>query len=197
MKRVVYCFTFSILLLSLFPACKNNNKATKNPIATQYEAVSKGHKTFSFQSGDIRFEVEVKGEGSLNQVYVQSIGAGISSQKVEFETDPVRQVYFGDFNNNNKPNLLFVCRSAGSGSYESIEGYEFDGNNFHPIENLPLPTPDDGDFMGHDSLWMLGKFLHREYPVYKANDPNAAPSGGMNMVKYQLNNQLKWDIVQR
>jgi hypothetical protein len=47
------------------------------------------------------------------------------------------------------------------------------------------PTAAKG-YMGHDEFAVVERRLVRRFPVYKAGDTNAAPSGGVRQLQYKL-----------
>jgi hypothetical protein len=79
--------------------------------------------------------------------------------------------------------------SAGSGSYGSLIAYASNRNRSISLITLP-PLEDDPamaeGYMGHDRFAVGEAVLVRRFPLYRAGDTNAKPTGGTRQVQYKL-----------
>ena len=136
----------------------------------------------------------------------RSMGASISGLKVSTsgfeavnrvhdfgETDPVVNVFLADLDKNGFEEIYIITRSAGSGSYSNIYGLVSNKDkSATPIYIRPISDKDKSEtgifegFMGHNSYELNSGTLLNSFPVYKKNDPNAKPSGGIRKVAYRL-----------
>lgn len=109
------------------------------------------------------------------------------------EIDPVINVFLADLDKNGFEEIYIVTRSVGSGSYSNIYGLASNKDkSATPIYVRPISDKDKSEtgffegFMGHNSFEINSGTLLNIFPVYKENDPNAKPSGGMRKVAYRL-----------
>ena len=145
---------------------------------------------FSFEShlsqGAYTFDVSTLGDGSLRTMTLV----------VHFDdrTDTLREELDGrivnavtaDLDMDSIPELYVFAQSAGSGSYGTLHGFQF---NDRGRQSFSLPELDKrlaAGYMGHDSLWVQDSVLVRTFPVYTESDMNAAASGGTRTVEYAL-----------
>ena len=89
--------------------------------------------------------------------------------------------------------VLLFTRSAGSGGYAQLYGYELAGDELHPLE---LPDP-DADLMegyqGRDSYELTDGKLFRKFPIYLEDDPNCCPGGGDRVIEFDSANDT-WKL---
>lgn len=146
---------------------------------------------------DYKFGVTTKGDGTIRELL---IGVQNAQTADTTKSDTTRErgingrvinVAAADLNGDKKPELYCFTVSDGSGSYGDVYAYTFDSSKAVRI-GLPELSEDStlaAGYMGHDSFYVSKQFLMRSFPVYKKDDPNAAPSGGKRTVKYQLKKQ--------
>jgi hypothetical protein len=94
-----------------------------------------------------------------------------------------------DLNSDGSPEVLVYITSAGSGSYGSVVGYSV--NNSKSMSQIYLPTiTDDPEisegYMGHDEFTIMETTFARRFPVYREEDTNSNPTGGIRQVQYKL-----------
>jgi hypothetical protein len=89
----------------------------------------------------------------------------------------------------NDHELIIVNQSAGSGSYAELVAYTIDKNGKLNKVNIISPAKNDlVGYMGKDSIYTDGKLLWRQFPIFKEGDANCCPSGGLQVLKYTLQN---------
>lgn len=122
---------------------------------------------------------------------IQPVGLSLDNQIVTHEIEgTVMNAEVGDLNIDGFPEVLVYIQSVGSGSYGSIIGYSVNnGKSMSQIATLPevAENPDTGvGYMGHDEFAIVENTFVRRFPVYKPNDINAKPTGGMRQIQYKL-----------
>jgi hypothetical protein len=87
------------------------------------------------------------------------------------------------------PEVYVYVTSAGGGSYGSLIAYASNRNRSISSISLPL-LEDDPDaakgYMGHDRFVVGEGSLVRNFPIYKDEDTNAAPTGGTRQIQSRL-----------
>lgn len=138
----------------------------------------------------VGFRVTSANSGSTNELTIVPTGLAIDNTPMVRTTDgQVVRAEVADLNADGSPEIYVVVRSAGSGSYGSLVA--FSANKRKSLSELfmaPLtehPTAAKG-YMGHDEFAVVERRLVRRFPVYKAGDTNAAPSGGVRQLQYKL-----------
>ena len=139
---------------------------------------------------DVTFQVESPNAGSINQVTISAKTPGGTLEPIVAEADgTITNVEVEDLNADGYPEIYVYVNSAGSGSYGSLIGYASNQNkSLSPIYLPPIeddPTDAEG-YMGHDEFAVAEGTFVRRFPLYGANDTNAAPSGGMRQIQYKL-----------
>ena len=138
----------------------------------------------------ISFHVTCPNSGSINQLTIKPSGLKIDNSIIEQEIDgTVSGAEIADINSDGSPEIYVYVTSAGSGSYGDLVAYS--SNNNKSISGIYLqPLADDAinsqGYMGHDKFSITGSELRRQFPIYKQNDPNANPSGGVRQLQYKL-----------
>jgi hypothetical protein len=94
-----------------------------------------------------------------------------------------------DLNVDGSPELYVYVQSAGSGSYGSLVAYA--ANKKKSLSEISLPPIADDPkaakgYMGHDQFRVVENTLVRRFPVYRASDTNAKPTGGTRQIQYKL-----------
>ena len=94
-----------------------------------------------------------------------------------------------DLDGDGLPELYVYVRSAGSGSYGSVWAWAVAPEACLSEITLP-PLAEmrgaDKGYMGHDQIAVAEGTLVRRFPVYRASDTHAAPSGGARQMQYKL-----------
>jgi len=121
---------------------------------------------------------------------IQPVGLEIDNRIVEHSIEgTVVNAEIGDLNLDTYPEVLVYITSNGSGSYGSIIGYSVNkGKSMSQIsfpEIAENPKANTG-YMGHDEFAMVESTFNRRFPIYKPNDSNANPTGGMRQIQYKL-----------
>ena len=163
----------------LFTALLTTNLYAKQP---SFE------KTLS--SDGITFKVVTTGEGSLRQLTITPSGLELDNTPIKKEIDgSVTGVEVADINADGSPEIYVYVNSAGSGGYGSLVAYS--ANNKKSLSEIYLaPLEDDKKnsvgYMGHDEFTVIENSFARRFPVYKKEDSNANPTGGMRQLQYKL-----------
>lgn len=190
---------FAISISATITACKNGGE-TSNAEASKVEemptvpdTVQQEQKTVfqkTLTAGNISFEIETTGEGSLSQLTIQPKGLEIDNLKVEHEINgQVVDAVIGDLNADGFPEVLIYTVSAGSGSYGSVLVYSV--NNGKSMSQIYLPELSENKavsvgYMGHDTFDIVKNALTRSFPIYKSSDSNSNPTGGTRQIQYRL-----------
>jgi len=138
----------------------------------------------------ISFHVVCPNQGSLNQLTITPDGLEIDNSAIRQEINgSVTDAEVADLNADGSPELYVYVTSAGSGSYGELIAYS--ANNKKSLSGIYLPplTEDRKNsqgYMGHDDFAIVENRLIRRFPVYKAKDANANPSGGTRELYYKL-----------
>ena len=138
----------------------------------------------------ITFHVQATNEGSLNQLTITPSGLSITNDVIKQEIDgSVAGAEIADLNSDGSPEIYIYVNSAGSGSYGSLVAYS--ANNKKSLSEIYLaPLEDDkknsAGYMGHDEFAVVESSFARRFPIYKKEDSNANPTGGMRQLQYKL-----------
>ena len=138
----------------------------------------------------INFHITCPNEGSLNTLTIVPSGLSIENPVITEEIDgSVTGAQIDDLNGDGSPEVYVYINSAGSGSYGSLVAYG--SNNNKSISTIYLPPLEDDKknskgYMGHDKFNIADSELRRQFPIYKQNDTNANPSGGVRQLQYKL-----------
>lgn len=139
---------------------------------------------------EIRFEVWATSGSSLNQLRIRPSGLEADNSEITAELDGTAyKAELADLDGNGWPEIYVYISSAGSGSYGSLAAYAVNnGKSVTPIYLPPMEqTPEAADgYMGHDEFAVVENRLVRRFPVYRADDSNASPSGGTRQIQYRL-----------
>jgi hypothetical protein len=145
-------------------------------------------KTLNLQG--IGFEISTMKEDGFNFLTVKPFGLEISNDPERTEIDGrVTGAEIEDLNSDGSPELLVYTQSTGSGSYGDVIGYSV--NNKKSMSQVYFPPVADNDaintgYMGHDEFAIVETYLVQRFPVYRENDVNANPTGGMRQISYKL-----------
>ncbi len=151
-------------------------------------AASDFDKVLSLQG--VSFHVTCPNSSSINQLTISPSGLTIDNSIIEQEIEgTVSGAEIADINSDGSPEIYIYVTSAGSGSYGDLVAYG--SNNNKSISAIYLaPLADDSinsqGYMGHDRFSIADNSLRRQFPIYRQNDTNADPSGGLRHLQYKL-----------
>ena len=171
------------------PSSPQTAQQHDNQSAVNAEAKSAGFdQTLSLQG--ISFHVTCLNVGSVNQLLIVPTGLKGDNKPIEKEIfGTVTGVEVADLNVDASPEIFVYVTSAGSGSYGSLVAYAV--NKGRSLSEIYLPPLEDDPkaakgYMGHDEFSVVENSLARRFPVYRAKDINAQPTGGTRQVQYKL-----------
>ena len=154
--------------------------------------------TLSLQG--VSFRVQTDNASSINRLTITPTGLEVDNHAIEVEADgTVTGAEVADLDANGSPEIYVYVTSAGSGSYGSLVAYA--ANNLKSLSQIYLPPIEESPraaagYMGHDEFAVVEFSLVRRFPVYKAGDNNAAPSGGTRQLQYKLKaGEAGWLLV--
>jgi len=138
----------------------------------------------------VTFRVVSPNRGSINRLEITPSGLSVDNSPIVREIEgTVSGVEVADLNVDGLPEVYVYVTSAGSGSYGSLVAYSANRRkSLSEIYMAPItdhPTAAKG-YMGHDDFAVVETTFVRRFPVYKAGDTNAAPTGGTRQLQYKL-----------
>jgi len=138
----------------------------------------------------LSFHVQATNEGSLNQLTITPLGLSGNNPVIKQEIDgSVAGAEVADLNADGFPEIYVYVNSAGSGAYGSLVAYASNQNKsltaIYMSELSDNKKLSEG-YMGHDEFSIIESSLGRRFPVYKKDDSNAKPTGGMRQLTYKL-----------
>ena len=147
----------------------------------------------------ITFHVQATNNSSLNQLTITPSGLSIKNDVIKKEIDgSVTGAEIADINSDGSPEIYVYVNSAGSGAYGSLVAYSanhkksLSGIYLAPLEN---DKKNSVGYMGHDAFTVIENSLARRFPVYKKEDSNAKPTGGMRQLQYKLvQGEATWQL---
>ena len=138
----------------------------------------------------ITFQVKCSNQGSINKLTITPSGLEGKSKPIVVEVDgSVTGAEVEDLDANGFPEIYVYVSSAGSGSYGSLVAYA--ANKKKSLTEIFLPDLGEDKvnskgYMGHDQFAVGEGSLLRRFPIYKAGDSNAKPSGKTRQLQYKL-----------
>ncbi|MCF7674503.1 MAG: PliI family lysozyme inhibitor of I-type lysozyme [Akkermansiaceae bacterium] len=138
----------------------------------------------------LTFHVKCPNEGSLNKLTITPTGLEGENKPIVVEVDgSVTGAEVEDLDANGFPEIYVYVTSAGSGSYGSLVAYA--ANKKRSLTEIFLPDLGEDKvnskgYMGHDQFAVGEGSLLRRFPIYKAGDSNAKPSGKTRQLQYKL-----------
>jgi len=193
MKPIHFSPLLAAILLSACGTPQQPGSATPAPADTSSAnsmASAAGPFDQTLELQGITFHVSSPNDSSINQLTITPAGLEIDNSPIVREADgTITGAEVADLDSNGSPELYVYVQSAGSGSYGSLIAYA--ANNRKSLSEIYLPQlPESADelkgYMGHDEFAVVETTLVRRFPVYRAGDTNAAPSGGMRQLQYKL-----------
>ncbi|MBD2700621.1 hypothetical protein IC229_08240 [Spirosoma sp. BT702] len=134
-----------------------------------------------------RFAIATADTGAVRELVVKAYHSELLLTNFRVRIDgAVAGAEVGDLDGNRFPELYVYTVSNGSGSFGRVYAWQFLADRKADIVLNGWQLPVSDGYMGHDSLWIERDVLCRKYPVYRAGDANAEPSGGIEMKRYKL-----------
>jgi hypothetical protein len=138
----------------------------------------------------IRFRVTSTNDASISRLKIVPSGLEIDNSVQTHEVDGfVVGAEVADLDADGSPEIYVYVASAGSGSYGSLVAYSANRRKSLSVIHLaPLSEHEAASqgYMGHDEFAVAGSVLVRRFPVYRATDANARPTGGTRQLEYRL-----------
>ena len=138
----------------------------------------------------LTFQVKCPNEGSINKLTITPSGLEGENKPIVVEVDgSVTGAEVEDLDANGFPEIYVYVSSAGSGSYGSLVAYA--ANQKKSLTEIFLPDLGEDKvnskgYMGHDQFAVGEGSLLRRFPIYKAGDSNAKPTGKTRQLQYKL-----------
>jgi len=177
----------SLCLLALTFSCGTAWAATPTVVAPIASGAA-FDQTLKLQG--VSFHVTSANAGSVNRLRIAPKGLKGRNAVIEREIDgTVTMAEVADLNSDGSPEIYVYVTSAGSGSYGSLIAYG--SNKRRSLTQIYLPPLQDDTkaakgYMGHDEFRVVESTLVRRFPVYRAGDTNAQPTGGTRQIQYKL-----------
>ena len=168
---------------------KNTDENTSTSTDSSKQIDRKGfHKSLPWKN--FNFDISTTGEGSIQQLEIQSYGLKNDNKKITEEIEGiVTNAEIEDLNSDGFPEILIYITSAGSGSYGNVIGYSV--NNGKSLSEIYFP-PVSGNskankgYMGHDKFNIVEKNLTQTFKTYNVADKNSNPTGNIRQIQYKL-----------
>jgi hypothetical protein len=132
------------------------------------------------------FFIEVYGE----KLTIHPVGLSVDNSIAEHQIEgTVVNAEVGDLNIDGFPELMIYLQSDGSGSYGTVIGYSVNNGKSMSMIHFPNVTENTEakeGYMGHDEFAIVESTFNQRFPIYKPNDSNAKPTGGMRQIQYKL-----------
>ena len=126
---------------------------------------------------------------SLSAIRIRSEGFEYEFDETFEDTDPIKDVFITDLDTNGFDEIYIFTVSVGSGSYGRIIGIASNRDKSMSMINFPEIDKSDPIFegyMGHDDFTIQNQRLLRSFPIYREQDTNADPTGGVRRIAYTL-----------
>jgi len=136
------------------------------------------------------FHVTCANNSSVNELRIVPSGLEVDNAPIARTIEgTVAGAESADLNGDGSPEIYVFITSAGSGSYGSLVAYAANRRRSLSEVYLPPVTQDveaSRGYQGHDEFAVAGDALVRRFPVYRAGDTNAGPTGGTRQLQYRL-----------
>jgi len=144
----------------------------------------------TLKSGDITFHISSHKKGDERMLTITPHGFSQDNRPETISIEgTIVDTVVSDLNSDGAPELYIFLSSEGSGAYGSMVAYASNRNKSMSMVYFPELSPNTKEaqgYMGHDRFRIEQSFLIREYPIYKKEDPNCCPSGGIRRLRYRL-----------
>ena len=136
----------------------------------------------------LTFHVTSANAGSTSALKIVVDGLKDPAPPIEKQIDgSVVGAEIADLDANGFPEIYVYTQSAGSGSWGFAIGYASNKNkSVTEIFFPPMTKRDSRGYMGHDEFSVVEQYLVRRFPIYRAGDTNAKPTGGLRQIQYRL-----------
>lgn len=180
------------LLLLALASCDTQRSTTaesSDPAALRSEPTTPVSFRKELNEGDHRFVVQTTGQGTQKQLTLRAEKSGRDlTTNTQVINGAVTDAVVTNLNDDKFPELLLFVSDAGSGSYGQVIGYEFQNQGRRPLSMPELSPAAAKGYQGNDAFRVEGRELLRSFPLYKPEDANCCPSGGIRTVRYTLPN---------
>lgn len=145
-------------------------------------------KTLTLQG--VSFRVKSANNASVNALEIIPSGLEIDNRPITRQIDGVvTGAEVADLNVDGSPEIYVYVTSAGSGSYGSLVAYA--ANHRKSLSEIYLPPVAETKaaakgYMGHDVFAVVETTFVQRFPIYRAGDSNAEPTGGIRQLQYKL-----------
>jgi hypothetical protein len=135
---------------------------------------------------------------SLSTIVIKSLDFEHNMNETNTDTDPIKDVFVTDLDENGFDEIYIITVSAGSGSYGNVIG--FASNNDKSLSMINFPEIQQGDihfkgYMGHDQISIESNYLLRTFPIYLDEDTNTKAAGGKRILRYSLQpGEAMWQL---
>ncbi|HMS63715.1 MAG TPA: hypothetical protein PKD83_00515 [Ignavibacteria bacterium] len=151
-------------------------------------------KEMKTKSGKIYTIVESKPGYSLSNFYISGSGFKNSHDTLKYPNkNPMTNAVLSDLDNNGFEEMYVFTKSTGSESFMEIIGVaSLNDTSFGEIIVQEITTEDVeknekfNGYMGHDSVYISGKKIFREFPVYKSSSSGTDSTDGRRRIIYML-----------
>ncbi len=139
--------------------------------------------------------IETKPSYSVSDYMITGTGFAKSGDTIKYQLkNPMTTAMLADLDKNGFEELYIITRATGSGSFADVLGVaSLNDNTIGEITVQEITEKDMekdemfNGYMGHDSIYISGENLVREFPVYNtSSDANANPTGGRRKIIYTL-----------
>ncbi len=157
-------------------------------VASSFVVAADFEQTLELQG--ISFKVHATNKGSINTLTIKPKGLKQDNKTISREINgTVVEAEVADMNADGSPEILVYTVSAGSGSYGGVVGYA--ANRKKSLTPIYLPELSDDKeantgYMGHDEFSVVETRLARRFPIYRPDDTNSNPTGGLRQLYYAL-----------
>ena len=138
----------------------------------------------------VLFRVTCATDSSVNELHLVPSGLEVDNTPIARTIEgTVAGAETADLNGDGSPEIYVFITSAGSGSYGELVAYAANRRKSLSEVYLPPVTQDveaSRGYQGHDEFTLAGNALVRRFPVYRAGDTNAGPTGGARQLQYRL-----------
>ncbi|MFC1683168.1 PliI family lysozyme inhibitor of I-type lysozyme [Candidatus Zixiibacteriota bacterium] len=175
--KILFCGVIILSLIAL-PHCSEERQ----------QAPSQGSSWILDRDG-VHIEASVPpGETSSIGSYLLSITFPDGSiQRIPQKRDGViSRLWLDDLGGDGLLDLIVWTTSAGSGSYGSVMIFQRRGGEFILQQPARLTAEQTSGYMGHDTYEVVDGQLYRRFPLYRAEDVNARPTGGQAKLRYSV-----------
>jgi hypothetical protein len=143
-------------------------------------------KTLNLQG--LTFHVTSANASSLGTLKIITDGLTQPAAPIEKQIEAtVLDAEIADLDANGFPEIYVYTQSAGSGSYGEAIGYASNKNkSVTEIFLPPMNKRDARGYRGHDEFSIVEQYLVRRFPIYRTQDSNVRPTGGLRQIQYRL-----------